>query len=299
MLPTVKHPCLRSSKQVFFLLCFFFAPPCSAIKYLPLRTSYASPWGDTCICASACVIMHVWVTNAVPPLHPSPCVAAARCRVLSKSPHTSFVRHECQRALPPTSSLHPHHHPVSPRRCHFCPSSASASRRDSRTTMAATTMWVWPRGGRRDEDEEGGWGGGESDWRTEPKVRHKDKLYSFVVHFKKESGPLNKATDGRTFPHRLLNQSRTLFSPSLSIFNKGARLLQGNQVKWQDSACRGGRTLCREKCGKACFSCRWKQLVLRNQKVNKHAGRLAHWRYRHTPQVKKDQMIKNNGEPSV
>lgn len=91
------------------------------------------------------------------------------CRVLSKYSHTSFTVRECNRAhlfpvsvdlicslLPlslslPSTPFFLHFYLLSPRRYHSSPSSASALRRDSRTTTAITAMWVWE-GARGEKD---------------------------------------------------------------------------------------------------------------------------------------------------
>lgn len=191
--------------------------------------------------------MHVWVTNAVPPLHPSPCVAAARCRVLSKSPHTSFVVHECQRARhprphnpPPPSITESNLLPPSPplpfpftstltlTLCHAA-GVISAQVQHSHRDAIREQQWQQRQ---REYDGEGDGGmkkrrGGAERWperRRERKVQHKDKIHQFVVHIRKESGPFNRATDGPTFRK---NKRRTFFFLPFFLFLTSALACSG------------------------------------------------------------------------
>lgn len=70
---------------------------------------------------------------------------------------------------------------------------------------------------------------------------------------------------------------------SLSVFTTCARLLQ-RKIRSSDKTRRvevggggvGGGGVRGEKCGEACFSCRWSRwLVVRNRNANEHAGRHA------------------------
>lgn len=79
---------------------------------------------------------------------------------------------------------------------------------------------------------------------------------TLFVHNEKESGPLNKATDGQTFPQRLPNQSRTLFRPLFPFLTSALACCRGIRSSDKTRHVEGARTLCREKCSKACFGCR-------------------------------------------
>lgn len=141
----VSAPCslalARSGKHVY-LKSRLFRSPMNCIMGAHVRVPL---WEGVHVRNFACSPMTEWLMMflSVHVRHPR-C-----CRILSKSPHTSFIVHESskahfrppnlQPAPPPSASSTPPllHHPP---RYRFSPGSASALRRDSRTTTAVTTM---------------------------------------------------------------------------------------------------------------------------------------------------------------